>query len=129
MRVNSDIITKAKQKLKLREYPNNKEWVEKFNSLVDSKQEYIIEYFDRMQSLYIRDSMEDCVNPIYLLNLGIFYYKQARKDFYDLKAEYPDLSLEEIIKIVKRKYIERDTEKKKNKYFKKNRGISINIKK
>lgn len=95
--------TRALPKLRFNSH-DNRLWIEEFNKYTDYEKEEILSYIERFQGIYIRYAMSNFVNPINLPNLGRFYYKEARKDFYELRENNPDMPLEEVIEKVKSKY-------------------------
>lgn len=129
MEINKDIIIKTVEKLKLRIYDHTEDWVNKYNELSDSQKEHLISYFNKAQADYIKDCMTEVRKPIPLVNLGTFWYKDARKDFYDIKAEYPDMSIQEIITEVKQRYWNRVLKEKALKTLRKNRSKWVIIRK
>ncbi len=100
-------------------------WNKLFLSLSEVEQCGLIKEFERIQSAYIRHSMGNMVNPIQVPVLGSFYYKATRKDFYDIRQELPNATIEEVIEEVKKRNIARETKRKRIK----KEGITLNIQK
>lgn len=101
-----------------------KEWFEEFNKLPREKRFIIMSDLNKIQSIYVSDGMAEMECPIHIFNLGSFYYKEARKDFYDIKEKYPDMPLEERIDKVKELYSKRFDERKNKR---KNRVVTIKL--
>jgi len=119
------IIKDTVKNLHLREYPYTKEWTEKFNKLPVGRKEDVIEYMNRTQALYVKDMMGEMVNDISLQGFGKFYYKKSRVDFYEFRKRYPDMSIPEVIEMVKEKHLDRLKRKKGLKKISKNKTIML----
>lgn len=105
--VHHEIAEIVRDKLNLKEDKETKSWIEEYNKLKYTEKTDFILYMEKSQSLYIRYCMQHLINPISLLGLGSFYFKKARKDYYDIKKENPDLSDDEIVQLVKDNYWKR----------------------
>ncbi len=101
-----------------------KEWFENFKELSKFEQAAIITELNKSQAIYIKDSMGKMQNPIHLYNLGKFYYKESRVDFYKIKEDNPDMLLDEIIQIVKDNYMDRVEKVRKRR---KSRDIKLRL--
>lgn len=92
----------------------NRNWLEIYDNInLGDKLEYL-NYMMRFQFRYISEQMENLEPSISFPAVGTFYYKESRKLYKDLIAEYPDKPIDEIVDIVKANHLERDL-KKRNK--------------
>ncbi|KAF5080390.1 hypothetical protein DSECCO2_120320 [anaerobic digester metagenome] len=95
--------TRALPKLRFNQQ-DSKTWINEFNKYTDYEKEEILSYLEKFQGTYIRYAMANFINPIQLPNLGQFYYKEARKEFYDIKNANPDMPIEQVVAKVKENY-------------------------
>ena len=89
---------------------SNKEtelWINEYNKFNLTEKLEFIRHIEKMQALYIRYAMENLITPITLTGLGSFFYKAARREFYDIKENNPDLSNDEIVSKVRENYHKR----------------------
>ncbi len=90
-----------------------KQWFEEFKKMSLCDQKRVITELNKSQSIYIKDYMAKMESPIPLHILGKFYYKESRKEFYDIRQQHPDMPLDDVIKLVKERYWERIKKKRK----------------
>lgn len=118
------IVNSTVENIEVPDKKDLKAWFENFKELSIYDQQKVVTELNKSQSIYIRDHMANMKNPIPLYILGKFYYKESRKEFYDIRKENPDMSLEEVINLVKERYWERY---KKRKRFKKSKNIRVKL--
>lgn len=133
------IAERVRDNIKFKEDKETKDWLEEYNKLKYTEKTDLMVYMEKSQAVYIRDSMRKLVNPIHLLGLGSFYYKKARKDYYDIKEANPELSNDEVAELVKQKYWDRVQKSKSirsktktvktGKKHKKSKALILSIKK
>lgn len=124
-----EIIERAAKRVKLREDKDSKDWIEEYNKLSISSRITLFEGLNKVQAIFIKDMMGKLENPIQIGNLGSFYYKQAKKDWYDIREENPNKPVADVIDEVKDRYHKRIEHKKRLKKLVKNKMIVLPIKK
>jgi hypothetical protein len=76
-------------------------WAKLFSELKDNEQKHLLSMFYKEQTKFIIRQMENEVNDIQVAGLGRFAYKEYRRSFVKLKAQYPEKTTEEIQEMIK----------------------------
>jgi hypothetical protein len=111
-------------------FPKDKKfsnWLAEFSKFNLTEQIEFFQHMERSQALYVRECMRVEQKVISLPKLGAFSFKQARKDYLDLKNNNPDMNLEDIVKTVKDRYRERLNQKSDKSSSPINKNITLNV--
>jgi hypothetical protein len=102
----TNIICDTIDNLKFRDIAESIDFNKKFNKLNRRDKQYYIQFFEKAQAIFIKDSMRQLINPINIIKLGKFEYKKSRLRYYQLKEENPNLTIDEIKIILKKEFLE-----------------------
>lgn len=124
------IIERAYNNLDFRVDKETEEWVKIYTeNLTPRLQKKMLHHIHRVQSTYIKQGMASMSRNIRIAGLGLFYYKKARKAFYDIKKENPDMELPEVVQRTKEAYNKDKIKQQNIKKVAKNREIHLDINK
>lgn len=133
------IAEEVRDNIDFRDDKTTRAWINEYDKFNLTEKIDFFRYMEKSQGIYIRYAMKEIMNPISLLGLGSFYYKQSRKDFYDIREQNPKLSDEEVVEKVKTNYWNRIQKKetiesksivvKKGNISKKSKELVLSIKK
>lgn len=118
------IVKNTIENIEIPDSPDLKKWFKEFEEMSSFDKTRIITELNKSQSVYVKDSMSKLKNPIPLYILGKFYYKESRKQFYDIKEANPDMSLSEILNKLKEEHKKRYTRRNK---LKKSKDIRLKL--
>ena len=125
MEISTNVIVKrAVKNTNIPEHPALKKWFSDFKELSEVDQTRIMTELNKAQSVYVKDKMGEMKNPIPLYYLGKFYYKESRKEFYEIRDANPNMPLSDVINKVKEEYYKRYIKKKDNK---KSKDIKVKL--
>jgi hypothetical protein len=82
-------------------------WINEFRGLNSDDKKIIIREIIKQQTTSVIKGMHSKDDNIELLGLGRFIIKPMRKTYYDIRRDNPNLSNNEVVDLVKKKYLER----------------------